>query len=386
MKNILFPFFLLTYLCSCAQNKTVENFFVRTNDSLPYLNYGLGEDRLGGAKITFLDSNVVLKVVDSVKENYKIQLSQNHSAYIEKSLVTKIENFQEKNWLTGSWKVFGDSLYDYVAIQVGEKLPYLSRMEINPSRIVVDIFGVGNNTNWLNQLSSALEIKNAWFEQPEDDVMKVIIELKHPQHWGYTIYYENDALIIRVKRQPKILKLSNLIIAIDAGHGGSNKGTTGISTGIQEKDYTLLYAKELEKQLKLKKVKVIMTREKDTTLNMYERITTLNQENPDILLSIHFNSSSKDTISGVSTYYRYIGFRSLSQVILKSMLPIGLKEFGNIGSFNFALSGPTDYPNCLIEVAFLSNKEDEKKIRNPLFRKQVAEKIILGLESFLKKL
>ncbi|MEO9211180.1 MAG: N-acetylmuramoyl-L-alanine amidase, partial [Ginsengibacter sp.] len=335
---------------------------------------------------TFLDSNVVLKIVDSVKDNYKVQLSQFHSAYISKSLVTKVDSLQEKNQLSGSWKVYGDSLFDYVTVQLSQKLPYQSRMEINPSRIVVDIFGVGNNTNWLNQLSSALEIKNAWFEQPEDDVMRIIIELKHPQHWGYKIFYEKDALTVRVKRQPKILKLSNLIIAIDAGHGGSNVGTDGITTGVKEKDYTLLYAKELEKQLKLKHVKVIMTREKDTTLSMYERLTSLDQENPDILLSIHFNSSSKDSINGVSTYYRYIGFRALSQDILKSILPIGLNEFGNIGSFNFALSGPTDYPNCLIEVAFMSNRADEKKIRDPIFRKKMAEKIIIGLESFLKKI
>jgi N-acetylmuramoyl-L-alanine amidase len=49
------------------------------------------------------------------------------------------------------------------------------------------------------------------------------------------------------------------------------------------------------------------------------------------------------------------------------MQDLGLKEYGNVGSFNFGLSGPTDYPNCLIEIAFLSNKEDEKRIRNPYF-------------------
>ena len=68
------------------------------------------------------------------------------------------------------------------------------------------------------------------------------------------------------------------------------------------------------------------------------------------------------------------------------MLQLGLKEFGNVGSFNFSLNGPTDYPNCLVEVAFLSNKADEKKILNPKFRQQVATKIIAGIENFLKNL
>jgi N-acetylmuramoyl-L-alanine amidase len=89
-------------------------------------------------------------------------------------------------------------------------------------------------------------------------------------------------------------------------------------------------------------------------------------------------------VRGVSTYYRYIGFRPLSQAILKSVLQLGLNEFGNVGSFNFSLSGPTDYPNCLVEVAFLSNKKDEKKILDPKFRQKVAAKIIAGIEIFLK--
>jgi len=191
---------------------------------------------------------------------------------------------------------------------------------------------------------------------------------------------------VKVKRQPAILDLSHLTIAVDAGHGGENIGATGITSNIKEKDYTLLIAKELSRQLIKKKAKVLMTRVKDTTLSMYERITFLNQYPPDMLISIHLNSSSDDTTSGVSTYYRYIGFRPLSQAILKSMLQLSLKEFGNVGSFNFSLSGPTDYPNCLVEVAFLSNISDEKKILDPKFRTQVAQKIILGIENYLKNL
>ena len=127
------------------------------------------------------------------------------------------------------------------------------------------------------------------------------------------------------------MNLQKLIIAIDAGHGGTNKGAIGISTGIMEKDYTLLIAKDLENELHEKKAKVIMTRVNDTTLGMPERINFLNQKNPDLLISIHLNSSDKDSVSGVSTYYRYIGFRPLSDAILQSMLQLGLHEFGNVG-------------------------------------------------------
>lgn len=129
-----------------------------------------------------------------------------------------------------------------------------------------------------------------------------------------------------------------------------------------------------------------MTRTKDTTLSMPERLSMLNHFDPDLLISIHLNSSSYDTVKGVSTYYRYIGFRPLTVTILNQLLQLNLKEFGNIGSFNFGLNGPTEYPNCLVEVAFLSNPEDEKKIRDPKFRKSVANKIYLGINDWLKQL
>jgi N-acetylmuramoyl-L-alanine amidase len=119
---------------------------------------------------------------------------------------------------------------------------------------------------------------------------------------------------------------------------------------------------------------------------MVDRTLMLRQVDPDILISIHLNSAGSDTVKGVSTYYRYIGFRPLSQTILKRMQELKLKEWANVGAFNFALSGPTEYPNCLVEVAFLSNREDEKKILDPKFHKLVAQKIYLGINDWLKSL
>ena len=387
MKKILTVLFIFSCINSFSQNTQLDCFYVRTNDSLPFLKYGIGEDRLGGAKMTYLDSNVLLKVVDSLKADYKVQLSHFHTAWIEKKHVLKTEAITPLQYVTDSWKVYGDSLFDYVTIQLDEKLPYTSMMQIEPSRIIVDIFGATSNTNWISQLSTAEEIKNVWYEQTEDDVMRVFIELKHKQHWGYSIFYDDSRkLTVRVKRQPASLNLKNLTIAIDAGHGGANRGATGSTEDIEEKNYTLLIAKDLENELHDKKAKVVMTRVNDTTLSMYERMTFLNQQNPDLLISIHLNSSGRDTAEGVSTYYRYIGFRPLSIAILKSMLQTGLGEFANVGSFNFTLNGPTEYPNCLVEVAFLSNKEDEKKILDPAFRIQVAKRIEEGIEDFLKNL
>lgn len=369
-----------------VQSQPAQNNFLagKTTGTLPFLEFGLGEDRLGGAKMTYLDTSVLVKVVDSTIVNYKVQLSNYHFAYLAKTSFVRDSTIKvQPYYLTSSWLVNGDDKYDYVSITLDERLPYRSMQQINPSRIVVDIFGATSNTNWITQRSSAKEIKNAYYEQAEDDVFRIIIELKHPQHWGYSISYKGKRLVIKVKRQPEYLSLDKIKIAIDAGHGGDNSGATGITSKIEEKKYTLLIAQELEKELRMNKADVFMTRKKDTSLSMVERIEMLKKEDPDFLISIHLNSSNKDSIKGVSTYYRYIGFRPLTQYILESMVQLGLNEFGNVGSFNFSLSGPTDYPNCLVEVAFLSNKEDEQLILDPEFHKAVACQITEGIKKWL---
>jgi N-acetylmuramoyl-L-alanine amidase len=383
MRNLLLIYMVFVSFSAIAQHALVG----KTIGPQPFLEYGLGDDRLGGAKMTFLDTNVVVKVVDSVKDDYKIHLSTYHFGWLAKSSFARDTSIHfQPYYLTNSWKVYGDDKYDYVTVLLDERLPYRSIQQVNPSRIVVDVFGVTSNTNWITQLSTVKEIKNAYYEQMEDDVFRIIIELRHSQHWGYYISYDDKKLVIRVKRQPEKLTMQNLFVAIDAGHGGSNTGATGVSSGILEKDYTLKIAKEAKKYFDAKKVKTFMTRMNDTDLTMVDRTLMLREQDPDILISIHLNSAGSDTVQGVSTYYRYIGFRPLSQAILKRMQELKLKEWGNVGAFNFSLSGPTEYPNCLVEVGFLSNKDDEKKVLNPKFHKQVAQKIYLGVEDWLKSL
>ena len=381
MRTLLCFTALFLYLNARAQHAVPG----RTTGPLPYLEYGLGDDRLGGAKMTYLDTGILLQMIDSNATDYKVRLSANHVAYLPKQNWRKDSaTILQPHYLSASWKLTGDERYDLLSLSLPEKLPYRSIQQINPARIVVDIFGLTSNTNWITQLKSAREVRNVWYEQVEDDVLRIFIELRHPRHWGYGISYNKNNLQIRVKQQPTSLKLKKLLIGIDAGHGGSNTGATGGQTGILEKDYTLMVAKELQKRLQCRKVQVLMTREDDSDLSMIDRTLWLRGKEPDLLISIHLNSSSNKEISGVSTYYRYIGFRPLSQKILDRMLELPLNNFGNIGSFNFALSGPTEYPNCLVELAFLSNAEDEKKILDKNFRKAAAKKIYKGIRDWLK--
>ncbi|MDB5230885.1 MAG: N-acetylmuramoyl-L-alanine amidase [Chitinophagaceae bacterium] len=384
MKNLLILLFLVCHIVCFSQEKTG---YVRSGNHLPMLGYGLGQDRLGGAKMGYIDSNVILNVIDSTRDLYHVQLSKYHTGYISKNDVSRDSLFKPKPfYLTGSYSVRGgDNKYDTLNISMDERLPYKSWMEISPSRVMLEIYGVQSNTNWITQLQTLKEIKNVYYEQSEDDVVKITIELKHHQHWGYSISYVGKALQIRVKQQPKILDLKKLTVAIDPGHGGTNLGADGLTTKVLEKDYTLKISQAVEKYLTLKGVKVIMTRTADTTFDNKDRAMWLQGLQPDLQLSIHLNSSDRPEVQGVSTYYKHIGFRPLSLAILKQMIPVSTKEYGNIGSFNFTLNAPTDYPNALLEVAFLSNIEEEKKILSPKFHKAIAAQVYKGLVDFLKQ-
>jgi len=237
----------------------------------------------------------------------------------------------------------------------------------------------------MNDCLSIKEIKNVTYEQLEDELLRIKIELNHQQYWGHSIYYAGNNLIVRVKRQPKSLLLKDLVIGVDAGHGGINKGAFGL-TGIMEKDMTLLIAKELQQALEAEGSNVIMTRTEDTTYDNHDRYTFFKEKNPDLLISIHLNSSGDPVrVKGVSTYYKYIGYRSLTQFILKEMLAMGLGEFGNVGNFNFILNGFTEFPNVLVETLFISHPEDETNVLNANYRKQMAEKIVAGVKEWLKQ-
>lgn len=388
MKQIFFAVLWLSAFNTIqGQDTTQQSFLVRTTGPLPYLEYGPGDDRLGGAKMGYLDSNIVLKVEDSLGTDYRVRLSRYHTAFISKASVVRDSTLRSKPYyLSGSWMVTGNAQHDLVSISLDERLPYSSIQQINPARIVVDLYGVTSNTNWITQRNTAKEVRNVWYEQKEDDVLRVTIELSHQQHWGYHTGYDSSSkrLLIRVKRQPEKLKLRGLVIAVDAGHGGANTGAAGKSSKVLEKDYTLKFAQALEKGLKRRKATVIMTRSTDVDINMIDRTLFLRQQDPQLLISLHLNSSGNPAIKGTSTYYRYIGFRPLTQYIQQRMLELGLADFGNIGNFNFALSGPTEFPNCLVEVAFLSNEEDEQRILDPKFHKAVTKKIVRGIRDWLR--
>jgi N-acetylmuramoyl-L-alanine amidase len=359
----------------------------------PFMNYGLGSDRLGGAKFGFLVDGVKVIVTGKTGDQYRVKLSEGLEAWIPEDYIKLLPiDTPLPTSLTGSMSITGNDSDDVVRVAVGQKLPFSSEQQLSPTALVVNIFGATSNTNWITHYLSSDGIQQVKCSQVATDQFQITIFLKYHQHWGHDISYENGAMKIKIRRPPVIADtvhpLANMLIAIDAGHGIGSQGAIG-STGAIEKDINLAIAKELQAQLLEKGARTVMTRETDANVLMGDRADIAVNSGARILVSIHNNStgdaSDAEQIKGTSTYYRYPGFKPLADIMYKHLLTLGLNEWGVTGAFNFSLSGPTQLPNVLCEVAFMSNPDDEMKLIDPEFRKRAAGEIIEGLEEFVKK-
>ena len=359
---------------------------LRTVGELPYLNYGLGTDRLGGSKIGHITEGILLEAVGEVGNQYKVRLSKNRTAYIPKSCVeVQPAGTLPAQSLVGSWSVRGGKEADVVRVSLTERLPFATFHQMDPSRVVVDIFGAVANTSWLTQYpESKNAIKSVDYEQVEEDIFRVIITLSHDAHWGHSVRYEGNSLVIRVKAAPKA-SLRGLHVAIDAGHGGPYKGAVGVA-GVEEKNVNLDLAQMLREALEKRGAKVTMTRSEDVDVSMSERVLMLRKADPNLLISIHCNAGGSPLKPlGTSTYYRHPGFQPLSTAILKRVLELDMNNFGNIGSFNFILNSPYEYPNALLETLFISAPAEEARLVDPKFRKDLIDRVVKGLEDYLKE-
>lgn len=358
----------------------------------PYLNAGLGSDRLGGAKLGSLQSGVRLVVIGKVGDQYRVQLAEGVEAWLpEEFAVLLPSETPHPHSLVGSLNISGNEKEDIVSVSLNQRLPYLSQQSVNPTEIIVDIFGATSNTNWIAQQLSGRGIRSVVWNQVAAGRYRLTITLRYQQHWGYDIIYDNGPTMRIVIRRPPVISstdsaIAGLRIALDAGHGGDNMGALG-STGLNEKDVTLSVVQHLDSLLTLKGANVILTRNSDTSVSMAARTERVLSSGAQILVSVHANSignnSDPELTKGTSAYYRHVGYQPLASIMYAKMLELGLDQFGVVGSFNFTLNAPTQLPNVLVEMAFLSNPEDEMLLLDDSFRRRVANQIVKGLQEFI---
>lgn len=189
--------------------------------------------------------------------------------------------------------------------------------------------------------------------------------------------------------------LKGKIIALDAGHGGSDSGAIG-PTGVTEKGVTLRVAKALQKLLQAEGATVLMTRTTDTEVSpkkanasdveeLQARCDVGNDGNADIFISMHMDSFTNSTPSGTTGYYYTKGSKAsqrLAQYVSEGVATaLGT---GNRGtkSCNFYVVKHTDMPATLVEMAFISNDKEEKLMNSEAGINRAAEGILNGLRRF----
>ena len=224
-----------------------------------------------------------------------------------------------------------------------------------------------------------------------------------------------------------------LVVAIDAGHGGQDPGAHGLH-GTREKDVTLAIARELARQVNATPgLKAYLTRDSDVFIPLNQRARKASANKADIFLSIHADAAENRGARGSSVYVlstrgassqraRWLAdkenaadviggerVRVADNTLTSVLLDLtqsgnmkasedaadhvlgGLKRVGNnhkphIERANFAVLRTSDkMPAMLVETAFISNPDEEKKLADPSFQRTLARAILDGVDAYFSR-
>ena len=199
------------------------------------------------------------------------------------------------------------------------------------------------------------------------------------------------------------VKLGMKTIMIDAGHGGTDPGA--MNGQHKEKVYTLQIAKRLQTQLEKLGFRVIMTRTGDTYPTLQDRAALCNKYKPDLYISIHCNSSTNKTPSGIETYRAVpvggtetkgskvktekqsanefdANSSRLAYEMQKGLIAAtGAADRGTRHQAIYVI-GNASCPAVLLEVGYLSNDAELRKIASPEYQNKIVSGILAGLAGY----
>ena len=194
----------------------------------------------------------------------------------------------------------------------------------------------------------------------------------------------------------KITALEGKKIVIDPGHGGNDAGAIG-PTGVMEKNVTLKVSLELKRMLEAEGAEVILTRETDRTVSekgakasdieeLGARCDVANRNKADIFISIHADSFTRPEARGTTGYYYSKSTTGRGQKLADCIRRNLVEQLGTPSRgtqpCNFYVVKHTDMPATLIELGFISNKEEEKLLDSKEGVKKAAQGILDGIEDY----
>ena len=260
-------------------------------------------------------------------------------------------------------------------------LEYAVRELLEPDRLVIDLAGavfVPVKQEIPVAGPVVAEVRAAQF-QVDPNVTRVVVELRRKTAYTVTSASADGSVLMVEIHEPS---LRGHVVAIDAGHGGRDPGAIGPS-GLYEKEVVLDVALRVRDLLVRGGVRVIMTRETDTFVELAERSRLAKAQGATAFVSIHANASTRPAANGSETYYLTPQSLVLAQMMQEELGRVpGLANRG-VRTANFQVLRENDAPAVLVEVAYLSNVDEEARLRAAAFRQRLAEAVARAVQRFL---
>lgn len=264
--------------------------------------------------------------------------------------------------------------YTYITLETNSKVPY--KVERKSDSISFK-FSYTTSTPG----SSALRENNLFSKANwTDDTLKLSFK-NGATYMGYSAYYDNDNnLVLRFSNLPSSIK--NAYIAVDAGHGGKDKGAVG-DKGFHEKDINLSMAKYLVEELEERGATTILLDRNG--IDSHKRRKMAEEWDATFFISIHSNSAPNTKATGTEVYYFRNTDKQFAAIMSKNVSSSldTLNRGAKAGIFNVTLS--PQMPSLLVETGFMSNTSEYKKLKTKSYQKEIAQGIADSIEEWIEK-
>ncbi len=179
------------------------------------------------------------------------------------------------------------------------------------------------------------------------------------------------------------LKADVLRIIIDAGHGGRDPGSAGVSED-EEKLYTLSLSHKIYRLLESEStITPILTRHDDTYLTTEDRVAVANRDQVDIFISLHANSFTNKNTRGTETYYHNSNSIKLADILHEHILQATGFPDRKVRKMDYKVLKETTMPAALLEIGYLSNKVEESIMTSEEMQNKVAASIVEGIKQYI---
>jgi N-acetylmuramoyl-L-alanine amidase len=169
-------------------------------------------------------------------------------------------------------------------------------------------------------------------------------------------------------------------VVIDPGHGGQDNG--GQWGKVYEKHLALDTAVRLENNLKRLGYQTVLTRRSDYFVTLPQRVAIGNSYRNAIFVSLHYNYTWKENVSGLETFYYNAEGQRLAQLVQKSLVRETRTVDRNAKFARFYVIRNSKLPAILVEGGFVSNETERTRMKSAYFREAIARGITDGIQRY----